>query len=244
MRSIYTRRALGWVTILGVLLSQSVSAQETRQSSALSGTATGQVMLRGLDDSDAEMKALLEEIRSSPTCEPGPICEPRKSLYRQGGDRLADYLIRQYEASVTEGYPGGAYLAKVTLTGSMRGVRYVVNEYRNPRDSQARIAALHALAAAADPDAIDIAMGLLEQKGNIERIDLLSLSILRQNMEDTRVSRSDASGLLQRLESRDSPKPWLRQSAYRALNSLEAKQVIPPRTPPADLLDALPTKPQ
>lgn len=228
---------------------------------AMANTATAQVILHTLppdgggqgkpvsirepDNSDPEMRELWEKIKTARRCKSTTeLCEPRKSLYEQGGERLTDYLIEQYEASLREGYPAAHYLRYVAATGSKKGAEYVLRKYREAPGPQERLLVLHGFVLAADPAMVDVGLEILGREDNGERLDYISITIVRRNVERLQTSHPRAVAALKLLETPDSPKPWLREPAYRALNSLERKEIIPTRSAPADLLQKMPDKPE
>lgn len=80
------------------------------------------VYLRPLDDSDPEMRQrTIEYFEAVPCRDETSIwqCERAKQILRDGGDRLAHYLIRQVEANEAEGWPNqGTYISLVGRTES------------------------------------------------------------------------------------------------------------------------------
>lgn len=80
------------------------------------------VYLRPLDDSDPEMRQrTLAYFEAVPCRDETSIwqCERAKQILRDGGDRLAHYLIRQVEANEAEGWPNqGTYVSLVGRTES------------------------------------------------------------------------------------------------------------------------------
>lgn len=236
---------LVWLFLGLVALASTATAQVVPQIPPRARGQEAPVSIREPDGSDPEMRELWERIKASPRCESTTeLCEPRKSLYAQGGERLSDYLIEQYEASLREGYPAAHYLAYVAATGARTGAEYVLRSYREATGTQERTAALHGLVLAADPAIVDLGLEILAKEGNGERLDYMSITIVRRNLERLGTPHPRASAALRALEMPDSPKPWLREPAYRALNSLERKGVIPTRSAPADLLEKMPDKPE
>lgn len=141
--------------------------------------------VRPPDDSDPEMRRVWLEILGAPNCKDFSMtCEPRASLFKSGGDRLAEYLIRQYEESVIQGHPGaGHYMLYIATTGSERGIRYVLDEYQNPKRTGGRSAALQGLLDARDPRASDVALRLLNDEKVTGRMSKLALEVLTRNAE-------------------------------------------------------------
>lgn len=242
------------VLVLAFLASATSARSESPEASSgrspwaakVEGASDGKGV-RPPDDSDPEMQRLWVEILRSPNCRDYSMrCEPRQRLFRFGGDRLAGYLIRQFEESLAGGYPGaGHYLLYVATTGSERGIRYVLDEFENPKRENGRSAALAGLLDAGDPRAIDLAVRLLNDPTVTGRASEVAMNVLRRNAEATETISSEGVQVLRRLESeQNTEKPWLRKDAFRALNGLERRGIVAPRVPPADLLQEMPTKPE
>jgi hypothetical protein len=94
--------------------------------------------LRPLDDSDPEMKALLGTFFQETPCGNSAtgLCEEAIALLRGGGDRLASYLITQYERNEAEGYPNhGTYLRLLGHTESTSACSYLTTLAGSRADS-------------------------------------------------------------------------------------------------------------
>lgn len=126
---------------------------------------------RPFDDSDPDMQALMGQVYAQGGCaQPGRPCEPAHNLMRLGGNRLADYLIRQFELGLEQGYPDRlTYLSYIAYTESDSGFRYIRDRVRNREElslDDQRYAA-RALSYTAEPKAIPIAFELLESEHDI-----------------------------------------------------------------------------
>jgi hypothetical protein len=96
--------------------------------------------LRPLDDSDPEMKALLGTFFAETPCGNSAtgLCEQAIAPLRGGADRLASYLITQYERNEAEGYPNhGTYLRLLGHTESMSACSYLTTLVRSRADASA-----------------------------------------------------------------------------------------------------------
>jgi hypothetical protein len=91
--------------------------------------------LRPLDDSDREMRQLVETFFEVTPCGNREresdlrdgICPEALGLLAGGGNRLAGYLIRQFEENEREGFPNrGTYLRLVAYTESDVATRYLL----------------------------------------------------------------------------------------------------------------------
>lgn len=94
-------------------------------------------VLRPLDDSDPESRAVMERFFERTPCSDSDVdsvdglCDDALALLRGGGDRLAHYLIRQVEASEAERFPNQAtYLRLLGFTESEVAVQYLTEEVR------------------------------------------------------------------------------------------------------------------
>lgn len=120
---------------------------------------------RPFDNSDPEMRALVAEVYARGGCatQDGP-CEAAAEVLRSGGNRVAAYLITQYERSVHDGYPNTVtYLTLIAHTHSDVGFEYVRNLVEESEGSrQARRHAMRALSRTGHPEATDIALRVIQ----------------------------------------------------------------------------------
>ena len=189
--------------------------------------------MRPADDSDPEMQKLWNEIVHTPSCNSVLVlCEPRLGKIKAGGDRLAKYLISQYELSeaAQEG-SGDSYLRFVGATGES-GKSYLLERASRPETMQI---GLEGLLFAEDLRAVDKAAWVISQR-NPQLPNVLAVNVMRLNMITSGVIRPGDVAFLRRLEE---DKAFdLRGYASRALKDLEDRGLIVPdeRYPhPADL---------
>lgn len=135
---------------------------------------------RPLDESDAEMKALVEEFFAMVPCgtETSGICDAAVEHLMSGGDRAASYLIRQYEEGIAEGYPNRVtYLRPIGLTRSDVAYRYLsalvaerAAAYENGslEDRSRLLWALEALGNTANPAVADEAVAIFARFGDVD----------------------------------------------------------------------------
>lgn len=92
-------------------------------------------LTRPFDAADPEMQALMARAYAVGGCaRPEQTCEPAARLFREGGDRLARYLIGQYERSLRDGYPSSrTYLNYIAYTQSETGLDYILNRVQETR---------------------------------------------------------------------------------------------------------------
>jgi hypothetical protein len=89
--------------------------------------------LRPFDDTDVEMQSLMIDLQTGGGCPQGPHdgCPEVRQRFVGGGDRLAEYLIRQLELSEREGLPGSSlYLQYIAYTESETSFDYLVSRLR------------------------------------------------------------------------------------------------------------------
>lgn len=168
---------------------------------------------RPFDASDPEMRCLMCRIYAVGGCaQPGKPCKPAQRLFRQGGDQLAAYLITQFERTIRDGYPNRyTTLSYIAYTQSETGFRFIRDRVAN-RDElpmNDRRWAVRALGHTGHPDAIDIAMELIDDPD--KGINTGAVNALWRVSIDTGVLREDVLEAL--LELRD--RRWL--SARRAI---------------------------
>lgn len=188
------------------------------------GLPTGQdEIMRPPDNSDPEMQMLWNEITHTPSCNTVLVlCEPRLGKVKGGGDRLAKYLISQYElAEIRKKGTGDSYLRFVGATGE-RGVSYLLEKASRPETMQI---GLEGLLFAADVRAIDKAVWVLS-KEDFNLPGVLAVGVVRLNMITSGTIRESDLALLRRLEQDE--KRGLRGWASRALKDLEARGLITP----------------
>ena len=131
----------------------------------------GRPFRRPFDDRDPEMKYLAQYYLAQGTCPTAPrepCVDAGKPLW-EGGDRLARYLIAQYEASLDEGYPDTTTI--VTAIGGTRsdtGLRYMERMIKKPRTPRERKQGLTGLARCNRDEAIDIALQVLRESQDVD----------------------------------------------------------------------------
>lgn len=166
------------------------------------------------DGSDPEMQSLWNRIVTpNRACQSALVlCEPRRIMLKEGGDRLAEYMIRQYGTSLNQGCPDSTYLELIAATGN-RGIQYLLEKAGRPGEPQAW---LQGLLFANDLRAIDRAVEILN-RNDMTQLNVLAISVVLMNMRTTGIIRSGDIEVLRRLE-RDS---GVRGEASRALFNLE-----------------------
>jgi hypothetical protein len=197
---------------------------------------------RPLDGSDPEMKRYFSSI-------PGGDCgnelqlnryHRRESAHRkfvEGGDRLALYLIRQYQASVAEGYVDSArflnYAAHTTSETAFSFITRLLEEARQRRDRVNLLNALRALRWTEQPAAIDIALAILAtEEDSVVRTD--AIEVVRRTVDFTEAHRPDAIEMLHAIEWDESELHPVRRAAWAALNRLARYGLVPDRRPHHD----------
>lgn len=182
------------------------------------------------DDSDPEMQSLWKRIITpNQVCNQSPLilCDSRRKMLEEGGERLAAYMIGQYNSSVNKGCPDSTYLELLGATGN-RGTQYLLEKAGRPGEPRAW---LQGLLFANDLQAIDRAVEVLRQDEMAE-FHVLAVSVMLVNMRSTGVVRPSDLGVLQRLE-RDSN---VRGQASRTLYNLEMDGLVEEDQPhPPDL---------
>lgn len=199
--------------------------------------APSRVGVRPLDDSDPKMRDHMLEIARLGPCGRGPAeqCERARSLFAKHGERLTAYLIRQYEASIREGYLGAPhYLVRIGKTRTDRAVRYLVGEVRDPAEPRMRRYALHGLVYVEDHRAIDEAMAWI--RTDVERrVCETAITAAQKNVELLGLRDPRVEERLAGLE-RDASAPYaVRFRASKALDSMESRGLVSPRSRPSDL---------
>lgn len=223
---------------IAVLVTPSLALAQPSGAPNPFGTSASQVGVRPADDSDLEMRDYVLMLERLGPCPKGPAeqCDDAREAYAKPGQRLTDYLIRQYEASVDEDYLGAPhYLVMIGKTRTDRAVDYLRSELANPREPRSRRCALHALVYVEDSRAIDEALKWVDDPGAAPRVRETAITAAQKNAELLGLSHPHLNQQLQAME-RDPTQPYsVRYRAYRALDALEAKGLAPARTHPADL---------
>lgn len=147
--------------------------------------------LRPLDDSDPEMKGLLGTFFEQTPCGNSAtgLCEQAIALLRGGGDRLASYLITQYERNEAEGYPNhGTYLRLLGHSESKSACSYLTTLVRSRADALATdhsvlahqhlIFAIEGLGNTRHLEAIDPALEMIDRFGDDEEIQIRAVNAL------------------------------------------------------------------
>ncbi len=197
---------------------------------------------RPLDDSDPEMKEYFSSI-------PGGGCGNelyfnryfrRERVHRKfvaGGDRLARYFIRQYQASVDEGYVDSAgflrYAAYTTSETAFSFIARLLEEARQRRDRAVFRDALVALSRTEQPGAIDIALAVLATDGDFVA-RAYAIEVLRRTIDLTEARRPDAIDMLRAIEWDESELRSNRRAAWSALNHLARYGLVADRRPHQD----------
>ena len=133
--------------------------------------------LRPLDDSDPEMKQLMEAFFELTPCGslPHGICDDALQMLIGGGDRLAHYLIQQIEQNEAEGFPNrGTYLRLLGHTESEVAFVYLADLLESRRaayargdvDYQSYLVAIESLGRTRRVEVIDMVMPVLEDDDN------------------------------------------------------------------------------
>lgn len=121
--------------------------------------------LRPLDDTDPEMRRVVETFFERTPCGGTPTgeCDEALQLLVGGGDRLARYLIRQIEANDAQGFPNrSTYLRLLGRTESPEAFDYLQ-----------RLVSARSAAYAEDAAAIHAYLAALEALGRTRRLDVL-----------------------------------------------------------------------
>ena len=172
---------------------------------------------RPLDDSDPEMQQLMKQVYAVGGCaQPGRPCQPAVDLVRGGGDRLAAYLITQYERTLEDGYSNWVtYLTLVGETQSDTGFEFISQRLERQPDLsiEERRALITALSHTAHEEAIDIALGILGSESDVGMLNR-SVNVLWRVSIDVGHLRPDVRDLL--LERR--AEGWIQ--AKRAISYL------------------------
>jgi hypothetical protein len=162
---------------------------------------------------------------------PGQACQAAADLLQIGGDRLARYLIRQFEASLTDGYPNRlTYLSLIAETRSEVGFEYVLDRVRRKDDlplEDWRYAA-RALSYTGRDAAVDEALQLLDTQTD-PAVLTSAVNTLWRVAEAQDELRPDTLARLLELEQSGSPR--LRPLAKGALDRLGSRFPVPERPP-------------
>lgn len=134
------------------------------------GSRIKRPLRRPWDDSDPEMRIVVEKYLGKSRCvrQPGERCpnwkERRADLVKEG-DRLAEYLIRQYEASVAEGFfDTQTMLTMIARTESDMATQYLIGLAERPRSDKELRFSLSALKECRSDKAIVAALRMLSSQ--------------------------------------------------------------------------------
>ena len=181
---------------------------------------------RPLDDSDPEMRDLAQRFFGQGACNRGPggRCPEAAQPLVDGGDRMARYLIRQYEQSLAEGYPDTATLmTAIGGTASPIGTSYVVERVERPRDETEADFALSALQECRSGRAVDAALRLLDRAPRDDwRSRVQAVRAVEINLREGKLERPDALERLREISGRQDGSPVERKVADRALRAIES----------------------
>lgn len=193
---------------LTILLGPSLALGQTPYTGSRGGGGSTELddLQRPFDASDLEMQQLMRTLHTGTGCGKGTgqRCSEREARFAGGGDRLARYLIEQFEASLREGYPDRlTYLSYVAYTHSEAGFQYLTDRVRNRSDLSADDAetAIHALGKTADARAIDEILRVLRDEVDDPRERSAAIRALVWTMERTGSRRDDAVRALRDLGS-------------------------------------------
>lgn len=234
------RTALSLVLAALLLLAGSAAAYET--------VVVGPEGSRGvtvercpLNDSDPEMKALLESLMGRGPCGSPSGCPERRVGYEQGGERLARYIIAQYERCVSEGYYATELLSRIAFTSTDLGFQFLRSQVEAGPESvgmrEYRFS-LQALARVRDPRAIDVAVSVA-QSDEPKRIRSLAVQVAGEVMRASGVAPSYAVEFLRVLEDRTSEPLGIRRGAWLELNALEDAGLIARRSRGPDPVESV-----
>jgi hypothetical protein len=189
------------------------------------------VYARPFDDSDPEMKALMAQVYAQGGCaQPGERCKPASDLLVMGGDRLASYLITQFERSLKDGYPDHlTYLSYIAKTESETGFEYVLDRVRRKGELSVddwRYAA-RALSHTGQDGAVDEALRLLATETDPGVLDSAVNTLWRVAEARNHLRRDSLEKLLE-LEA--SGPPRLQSLASGVLDRLSQNFQVPERT--------------
>ncbi len=163
------------------------------------------------------MQQLMKQVYAVGGCaQPGRPCQPAVDLVRGGGDRLAAYLITQYERTLEDGYSNWVtYLTLVGETQSDTGFEFISQRLERQPDLsiEERRALITALSHTAHEEAIDIALGILGSESDVGMLNR-SVNVLWRVSIDVGHLRPDVRDLL--LERR--AEGWIQ--AKRAISYL------------------------
>jgi hypothetical protein len=132
------------------------------------------------DDFDPLMKEWY--LRSIGEChDPVVGCEPRRTTMAYGGDRMAHYLIHQYEMNeATPGCVGAHYLRMIGFARSPVGIQYLLQEIEQPHSPGRDQIALSGLRYSASQQAIDKAIEVLG-RGDKGHLHASAVYVIRAN---------------------------------------------------------------
>jgi hypothetical protein len=184
------------------------------------------------DDLDPLMREWY--LRSLGGCEDNLLgCEPTTTTMAYGGDRMANYLIHQYETNeATTGCVGAHYLRMIGFTRSPIGIQYLIHETDNPHSPQRDQAALGALMYSASQQAIDKAFDVLQRPGQ-EHLRGVAVYVIHANAIKMGHLLPSDEVLMRRLEKDRTP--GLYGYSSRALKDLEQRGIIAPQAHPVEL---------
>lgn len=153
---------------------------------------------RPFDDSDPEMQALVGRAYAVGGCaQPGRPCKPALDVFRSGGDRLAAYLIEQHRRAERGGYPNlRTGLDLIAYTKSQTGFEFIRDRVANSSGMpiEDRRWAVRSLSKTGHPDAIDIALELVDDPDR--GVMTSAMNTLWRVSVDTGVLRDDVKAVI------------------------------------------------
>ena len=204
----------------------SVEDAEAMPQTPLSTEEAERLGRRPLDDSDPEMRGLAQRFFDQGPCNRGPggRCPEAAQPLIDGGERMARYLILQYERSLKEGYQDVAtIMTAIGATASRAGTDYVVGRIENPRDDGEADHALRALRECRSSDAVDMALRLLDRTPRDDwRSRVQAVRAVEINLREGKLERPDAVERLREISVRADASQVERKVAGRALRAIES----------------------
>ncbi len=169
--------------------------------------------LRPLDDSNPEMKQLMEAFFELTPCGNAPhgICDDALQMLVGGGDRLARYLIQQVEQNEAEGFPNrGTYLRLLGHTETEVAFVYLADLLQSRRAGYARGNIEHQSYLVA-----------IESLGRTRRVEVIEKVMPVLEADDDPVFQNAAVNALDRVPVKHGPIPAV-AVALRALEQRNA----------------------
>lgn len=170
--------------------------------------------LRPLDDSDPEMKKLMEAFFDLTPCGnlPHGICDDALQLLVGGSDRLARYLILQIEQNEAEGFPNrGTYLRLLGHTESEVAFVYLADLLQSRRAAYARGDIAH-----------QSYLFAIESLGNTRRMEVIDTVMPVLEADADPGLQNAAVNALDRVQVKHGPIP----AVAAALRALEQRNAV------------------